>query len=72
MTNLPDYPDLEGNHLIHANDVAKILNISKSLAYRILKLGEIPTVRIGTAVRVRESDLLVYIQKHWSGWKEDS
>lgn len=60
-----------GNTLLRANDIAKRLNISRSLAYRMLKQGEIPTVRIGTAIRVQESDLLAYIQKHWSGWKPE-
>lgn len=72
MTDLLDLSDFQGNCLLHASDVARRLRISRSMAYRILKQGEIPTVRIGTAVRVREVDLLAYIQKHWSGWRNDS
>ncbi|MQC26898.1 MAG: DNA-binding protein [Chloroflexi bacterium] len=48
--------------LLRASDVAKILNISLALAYRLLQLGEIPCVRIGTAVRVRPEDLESYIE----------
>ncbi len=47
--------------LLRANDVAKILNISLALAYRLLQTGELPCVRIGTAVRVRPEDLEAYI-----------
>lgn len=47
--------------LLRANDVAKILNVSLALAYRLLQTGEIPCVRIGTAVRVRSEDLEAYI-----------
>ena len=47
--------------LLRANDVAKILNISLALAYRLLQTGELPCVRIGTAVRVRPQDLEAYI-----------
>jgi len=72
MNDLHEHYDFQGTSLLHASDVAKQLKISRSMAYRILKQGEIPTVRIGTAVRVREIDLLAYIQKHWSGWIEKS
>lgn len=72
MTDIHEFLNTQSNGLLQANDVARILNISRSLAYRILKQGEIPTIRIGTAVRVRESDLIAYIQKHWSGWKDGS
>lgn len=47
--------------LLRATDVAKILNISLALAYRLLQTGELPCVRIGTAVRVRPEDLDAYI-----------
>lgn len=47
--------------LLRASDVAKTLNISLALAYRLLQTGELPCVRIGTAVRVRPEDLDAYI-----------
>lgn len=72
MNDIHEFLNIQGTGLLQANDVARILNISRSLAYRILKRGEIPTIRIGTAVRVRESDLITYIQKHWSGWRDES
>lgn len=43
--------------LLKADDVAKYLKISKSGAYRLMQTGEIPVVKIGRVVRVREEDL---------------
>ena len=53
----------DGNHLLKAVDVAKRLNISRSLAYQLMQSGEIPTVRIRKLVRVYEPDLENYILK---------
>jgi excisionase family DNA binding protein len=47
--------------LLKGNDVARVLNISRAFAYQLMRQGEIPTVRIGNAVRVRREDLLAYI-----------
>ncbi|HOQ68439.1 MAG TPA: helix-turn-helix domain-containing protein [Anaerolineaceae bacterium] len=47
--------------LLKGNDVARVLNISRAFAYQLMRQGEIPTVRIGNAVRVRKEDLLAYI-----------
>lgn len=54
--------------LLRANDVAQRLCISRSLAYQLMQRGEIPTVRFGSSVRVRECDLEEYMNRHWSGW----
>jgi excisionase family DNA binding protein len=43
--------------LLKAEEVAKYLRISKSGAYHLMRIGDIPVIRIGTAVRVREEDL---------------
>ena len=47
--------------LLKANDVARILNVSRALAYRLIQQGEIPVIRIRHAVRVKPSDLEVFI-----------
>ena len=47
--------------LLKATDVAKILNISRALAYRLLQKGDIPAIRIKNVVRVKPSDLEDYI-----------
>jgi excisionase family DNA binding protein len=60
-------PDANPNQLLNADQVAERLNISRALAYRLMKSGEIPTVRFIGSVRVRESDLLAFIETHRLG-----
>ena len=47
--------------LLRVPDVARRLNISRSLAYQLLQQGVIPYVKIGKLVRICESDLEEYI-----------
>jgi len=51
-------------NLLKATEVAQILNISRSLAYRLMQKGDIPTVRINRSVRVLSDDLHDYIMEH--------
>ena len=48
--------------LMKAMDVAEILNISRAFAYRLMQIGEIRTVTIGSARRVRPEDLQAFIE----------
>ena len=52
---------MEEEHLLKSEEVAHRLHVSRSFAYLLMKRGDIPTVRIGTAVRVRPEDLQKYI-----------
>lgn len=52
----------DSKRLLKAKEVAEILQVSRSMAYRMMQRGEIPTVRVGSAVRVRGSDLEVFIK----------
>jgi excisionase family DNA binding protein len=54
--------------LLKGNDVARMLNISRAFAYQLMRQGDIPTIRIGNAVRVRQEDLLAYIDKNRRGF----
>ena len=49
--------------LLTAGEVAKILKISKSKAYLLMKTKEIPCVTIGRTVRVRLHDLKKFIEE---------
>lgn len=49
--------------LLTAGDVAKILNISRSFAYKLIRDGTIPSIPIGRAVRVSERDLMEFINE---------
>ncbi len=52
--------------LLKACEVARQLNISLSLTYRLMQKGEIPNIRIANCVRVHLSDLEEYIMKNRS------
>ena len=52
--------------LLTAEEVANILNISRSKAYRLMRLKEIPTITIGKNVRVSAEDLSEYLSKNRS------
>ena len=51
------------NKLLTAVEIAQYLNISKALVYRLIANGEIPSVRFGRTVRVKQEDLESFIQK---------
>ena len=50
--------------LLKADEVAQILGVSRSKAYVMMRLKEIPTVTIGKNVRVSKGDLEMFIQKN--------
>jgi len=49
--------------LLKATDVARLLNISKALVYRLIVDGQLVAVRFGKTVRVRIEDLNDFISK---------
>ena len=51
--------------LLTAPDVARILNISKGAAYKLIQLKQIPSIRINRNVRVRPEDLDEFISQNW-------
>ena len=60
MNSLPTQYD-PPERLLKAVEIAEILNISRAMAYRLMQSRQIPTIRIGTARRVRPVDLQNYI-----------
>jgi len=54
----------QSDEFLTATDMAKILKISKGLAYRMIQTNEIPSFSIGRTVRVRREDLDVFIKSH--------
>jgi excisionase family DNA binding protein len=51
---------------LRASEVARILSISRAMAYQLIQRGDIRSVHIGTACRVRREDLERYIQENLS------
>ena len=56
--------------LLRISEVARMMSISRSQAYQLVHLGELPSVRFLNSIRVRASDLDEYIRRHYSGWNE--
>ena len=57
IVDIAQPPSSVQKQLLKAEEVAKYLRICKSGAYRLMQSGEIPVVRIGKVVRVREEDI---------------
>jgi len=47
--------------LLTADDVAQVLNISRSKVYRMMRDKDIPTITIGKNVRVTREDLDTFV-----------
>lgn len=43
-------------------EVAQYLRMSKAKIYALVQRGEIPSIKLGRNVRIRESDLLAWIE----------
>ena len=50
--------------LLTGEEVARILKISRAYAYRLMKQGDIPTIKMGRTVRVSYDNLLKFIQEN--------
>ena len=50
--------------LLKAKEVAAILGLGRSKVYEMTERGELPVVRIGTAVRVPLGALMKWIEEH--------
>jgi excisionase family DNA binding protein len=57
--------DLASGQLLKAVEVARILQISRTAAYRLIASGDLPGIRFaGKTVRVRPQDLEKFIADH--------
>jgi excisionase family DNA binding protein len=59
--NPVDRVDSGGPRLLRIEDVAERLAVSRSMAWKLIAYGDLPSVRIRRAVRVRPADLDAYI-----------
>ena len=50
------------DRLLKGGDVATVLGISRSLAYRMMRTGEIQSIRFGRTIRVRPEALERFLQ----------
>jgi len=57
--------------MLKTSEIAQILGVSKSFAYQLIRSGEIVSLRMGKAVRVRPVDLEKYITSNVSSKHAD-
>jgi excisionase family DNA binding protein len=50
--------------LLSADEVAQQLGMGRSWVYQQIKIGRLPSVRIGGTVKVRREDLHEYVREH--------
>jgi excisionase family DNA binding protein len=50
--------------LLSVDEVCDVLGMSKSWVYRHIRSGDIPSVRLGGATKVKRADLAEYLEKH--------
>ena len=51
-----------GRQLLTAAEVASQLRVSTMTVYRLIRSGELPAVRVGRNYRVREDELVAYLE----------
>jgi excisionase family DNA binding protein len=56
-----DAVDTVQTRLLRIEDVADRLAVSRSMAWKLVATGELRSIRIGRAVRVRPADLEAYL-----------
>jgi excisionase family DNA binding protein len=61
MSMQADRVDGGAGRLLRIEDIADRLAVSRSMAWKLIALGELRSVRIGRAVRVRPQDLEEYV-----------
>lgn len=60
------------NRLLYkVKEVAEMLGIGRSKAYELVRIGEIPSVRVGASLRVRGQDVQDYVDNLYADSKSD-
>jgi excisionase family DNA binding protein len=60
-TSNPSESHVEGLQLLSVDQVCEILGMGKSWVYRKIRSGEIPSVKLGRAIKVNPTDLKEYL-----------
>jgi excisionase family DNA binding protein len=47
------------------SEVARRLRVSNMTVYRLVKAGQLPAVRVGRGYRIREDDVLTYLENRY-------
>jgi excisionase family DNA binding protein len=58
-------PFTEGR-LLTATEVADLMRVSRMTVYRLIKTGEMPSIRVGRGYRFREEDVQDYLRGRYT------
>lgn len=56
-------PFVTGGGLLTVAEVAATMRVSNMTVYRLIKNGELPAVRVGKNYRLRDADLLRFLEE---------
>jgi excisionase family DNA binding protein len=62
--DIPNNSEKLPTRLLTGKDVAHLLKISSSQAYKLMRRGELPAVHIGRSIRVKPEDLESFIARN--------
>ena len=48
------------------SEVAGLLRVSRMTVYRLIKTGELPSLRVGKSYRLREQDIHSYLNERYT------
>ena len=57
--------------LLTAREVADVMRVSTMTVYRLIKAGELPAIRVGKHLRIRERDVAKYLDERVVGTGTD-
>lgn len=57
--------DVLGGRFLTVAEVARQLRVSNMTVYRLVKAGHLPAVRVGRGYRLREADVLHYLETRY-------
>jgi excisionase family DNA binding protein len=64
--NTNDCTDLPIRRLLRIEEVAEILQVSRSYCYQLVQTGQLPAVKLGRSRRIRIQDALDFIEANVS------
>lgn len=67
MSDNPQVMIPSTTRLLKVPDVAEQLSMHRSQIYRLIDQGKLPTVRIGSMIRIRSADLERFIDERTEG-----
>ncbi len=58
--------ELSKSRFLTVQEVADLMRVSSMTVYRLIKVGDLPAVRVGRSFRVSDADVDVYLEQHYT------